>query len=298
VSLWQACGAILPILYILFCILVWGLSFAVTRSAVQQIPPLTLASLRFFLAAALLWPLTRKVTIRLKPEDRKLIWALTLSGISFYFAFENIGLKLTTASHASLIIATIPLGTELVSAWRSRQWPKATTWLGALLALSGVGLLVGKSDGTASLAGDIMMFGAVACWITYTFLVQHVSGRYANLLVTRWIMLLGAVTLLPGAVVETFLYGIPRPTASAWIQVVFLGIVCSALAYDFYNRAVPALGPAAANSSIYFIPLVGVVGGIVLLGEPVTPALFWAGALIFCGVLAARLRQGDKRANT
>ncbi len=280
----------LPIIYIVFCVLVWGLSFSVTRSAVQQIPPLTLASLRFFLAAALLWPLTRKMDVALRPKDRKLIWALALSGISFYFAFENIGLKMTTASHASLIIATIPLGTELVSAWRIRKWPGVNTWLGALLALGGVAMLVVKDDGSASLAGDMVMLGAVACWIAYTFLVERVSGRYDNLLITRWIMWIGAITLVPGALIECWWYGVPQPTALAWGQVVFLGIVCSALAYDFYNRAVPALGPAVANSAIYFIPLVGVVGGIVLLDEPVTAALFLAGALIFGGVLVARLR--------
>ncbi len=283
-------GAILPIFYLIFCILVWGLSFSVTRSAVQLIPPLTLASLRFFLAAALLWPLTRKEGMRLNPTDRKLIWLMALCGISLYFSFENYGLKMTTASHASLIIATIPLGTELVSAWRSRQWPKVTTWMGALLALGGVGLLVGSDDGTASPAGDIVMFGAVVCWISYTFLVERASGRYPNLLVTRWIMLIGAVTLLPGAVVEMLFFGMPRPTPFAWMQVLFLGVVCSALAYDFYNRAVPALGPAVTNSAIYFIPLVGVIGGIVLLGEPVTSALFVGGALVLCGVLVARLR--------
>lgn len=283
-------SSILPILYVFFCILVWGLSFSVTRSAVQQIPPLVLASLRFFLAAALLWPLTRREGIRLKPADRKLVWLMAICGISLYFSFENYGLKMTTASHASLIIATIPLGTELVSARRSRQWPGVTTWIGALLALGGVGLLVGSDDGAATLAGDLVMFGAVVCWISYTFLVERMSGRYANLLVTRWIMLIGAVTLLPGAVVEMLLFGIPQPTPFAWMQVLFLGIVCSALAYDFYNRAVPALGPSVTNSAIYFIPLVGVIGGIVMLGEPLTPTLFAGGALIFSGVLVARLK--------
>lgn len=280
----------MPIVYILFCMLVWGLSFSVTRSAVQLIPPLTLASLRFFLAAALLWPLTRKESGRLKPVDRKWVWLMAICGISLYFAFENYGLKMTSASHASLIIATIPLGTELVSAWRCRLWPRPTIWLGALPALGGVGLLAGSDDGTATLAGDMVMFGAVACWISYTFLVERMSGRYPNLLVTRWIMLIGAVTLLPGAVVEMALSGVPKPTPYVWMQVLFLGIVCSALAYDFYNRAVPALGPTVTNSAIYFIPLVGVIGGIVLLGEPLTPSLFSGGALIFCGVLVARLK--------
>jgi drug/metabolite transporter (DMT)-like permease len=281
---------LIPFLLAAFCILVWGLSFAVTRGAVRQIPPLTLACLRFFLAGVLLWLVTRRQAVPLRPGDGKWILALTLSGVTLYFAFENIGLKLTTASHGSLIIATIPLGTELVLAVRRRRWPRAATWLGSLAALTGVGLLVlrDRGMGTASAAGDLLMFGAVACWIAYTFLIQRLSGRYPNLLLTAWIMLAGAASLLPAAGIELLFYPWPRPDAAAWGQVFFLGIVCSALGYDFWNRAVPVLGPGTINTLIYFIPLVGVAGGVVFLAEPLTFNLFIGGALICCGVVLAR----------
>ncbi len=279
---------LLPLLLAGFCILVWGLSFSVTRGAVRQIPPLTLACLRFFLAGLLLWLVTRRRALPLRPGDGKWVWALALSGVTLYFTFENIGLKLTTASHGSLIIATIPLGTELVLAWRQRRWPRAATWLGALAALGGVGLLVGRDRGAASALGDLLMFGAVGCWIAYTFLVQRLSGRYPHLLLTAWIMLAGAVSLLPAAAVESWLYPWPWPDAVAWGQVLFLGVVCSALGYDFWNRAVPVLGPSAINTLIYFIPLVGVAGGVVFLAEPLTTNLFIGGALICCGVVLAR----------
>jgi drug/metabolite transporter (DMT)-like permease len=270
-----------------FCILVWGLSFAVTRSAVQQIPPLCLAALRFFLAAAFLGALTGRTPVRLQRADRKRIVALALTGVTFYFAFENYGLMLTTASHGSLIIATIPLGTVLVEARQRRRWPSGIAWLGALSAIGGVGLLVGFGTGGASAAGDLLMFGAVACWIAYTFQLRHIAGRYPNLAATRWIMLAGALTLSPGALLELALYPFPAPDWVAWGQVAFLGIACSAVAYDLWNRAVPALGPVAVNTLIYFIPLLGVLGGIVLLGEPLTANLFWGGGLIFMGVLLA-----------
>jgi drug/metabolite transporter (DMT)-like permease len=269
----------------LFCILVWGLSFAVTRSAVQQIPPLTLAALRFFLAAVFLWALTYRCVVKLRTEDRKWIVALALTGVTFYFAFENYGLMLTTASHGSLIIATIPLGTVLVESLRRRRWPGMLAWVGALTAISGVGMLVGFGGGESSIAGDLLMFGAVACWIGYTFQLRHIAGRYPNLVATRWIMLTGALTLTPGALLETFIYPLTCPNPTAWGQVLFLGIACSAVAYDLWNRAVPALGPIAVNTLIYFIPLLGVIGGIVLLDEPLTSTLFYGGGLIFIGVL-------------
>jgi len=281
----------LALLMALYCVLVWGLSYAVTRSAVQQIPPQTLALLRFVIAFILMWLLTCKRRIRLHPRDLKWILALALSGVTIYFALENEGLKRTTASHASLIIATIPLGTELVTAWQQRQWPGWTVWLGTLLALTGVGLIVGRDAGQsqATVTGDLLVFGAVACWIVYTYVVQHISGRYPNLLISRWMMLAGAVTLAPGAIWELTVYPVSLPTPAAWAQVLFLSVGCSALAFDFWNRAVPALGPTVINTLIYFIPLVGVVGGVLFLEEPVTPALLLGGAMITAGVVLARL---------
>ncbi len=278
----------MPLFMAIYCVLVWGISYAVTRSAVRQVQPLTLACLRFYLAAALLWILTRKIRVRLKPSDRKSIFSLTFSGIILYFACENMGLKMTTASHASLIIATIPVGTELAWAWRRGSWPPIKVWVGAATAISGVFLLVGNEQGGASVIGDMLMFGAVGCWIVYTFQVMRISGRYPPLLVTFHMMLFGAVAFTPGAFLELWIYSLPDPDLVAWGQILFLGVGCSALGYDFWNRAVPALGPTVINTLLYFIPLVGVVGGVVFLGEPATSALFWGGGLIFCGVFWAR----------
>ncbi len=277
-----------PMFMAIFCVLVWGISYAVTRSAVRQVPPLTLASLRFYLAAGLLWILTRNIQVRLKRSDCKAIFSLTFSGIILYFACENIGLKMTTASHASLIIATIPVGTELIWAWRRGGWPPINVWAGAAAAVSGVFLLVGHESGGASISGDILMFGAVGCWIVYTFQVMKISGRYPPLLVTFYMMLFGAVAFTPGAFLELWIYSLPTPNLVAWGQILFLGVGCSALGYDFWNRAVPALGPTVINTLLYFIPLVGVVGGVIFLDEPVTRTLFWGGGLIFCGVFLAR----------
>lgn len=282
--------SILALFMALFCIVVWGASYAVTRSAVQQIGPLTLACLRFYLAAGLLWCLIRPRSIQLQWIHRREIVNLTMSGIILYFAFENIGLKLTTASHGALIIATIPLGTELVWAWYHRCWPLWYTWLGTVAAISGVFLLVGWGESGASLVGDLLMFGAVGCWIVYTFQIERISGRYPPLVLTFWMMLIGAAAFTPGAMVELWIYPIPQPDLLTCGQVLFLAFACSAVGYDFWNRAVPVLGPTIINTLLYLIPLVGVTSGIVFLKEPVTPSLFTGGGLIILGVFIVRKR--------
>jgi len=287
-----------PILFALFCVVVWGASYAVIRTTVQQIPPLTLACIRHLLGALLLWPLVqlRGTTFHFSRRDHLVIFALGLSGIALYFAFENHSLKLTSASHGALIIALIPLGTELVHAWRKRLLPPLSVWLGTTAALVGTAVLVSHADGIATLEGDLLMLGAVASWIVYTFLVQRHARRYPGLLLTRQLMLYGALALLPFSLIELWWAPVSWPDSNALAGLAFLTIICSVIAYDFWNRAVPALGATRTNTLLYLVPLVGVVTGVLALDEPVTLPLLVGGGLIFCGVLLAQRRRTEPQA--
>jgi drug/metabolite transporter (DMT)-like permease len=280
------------LLLALFAIIVWGASFAVTRATVREIPPMTLALLRFLLACLVLWPavhgqLRRQ---RIARADWAGVLGLGVFGVSLYFAFENFSLSYTTASHGALIVATIPLITELTHAVRTRRRPALTVMAGLLVAFIGVLLLLGESEGEASLGGDLLMFGAVGCWVAYTFLAERLVLRYPNLLLTFWIMLIGTATILPLAAVEILLLPVPQPSLVAWAGVAFLGVFCSALAYLCWNRALPELGVPFTNTLLYGIPLVGVLTGILALGEPLTTATMLGIVLIPGGVLLASRR--------
>jgi drug/metabolite transporter (DMT)-like permease len=281
------------LLLALFAVVVWGASFAVTRVTVREIPPMTLAFVRFLLAGVVLWPVAHRAfrTVKIQSSDRWGVCGLGIFGVSLYFAFENYSLKYTTASHGALIIATIPLATELAHALAVRRRPSLTVLGGSLVALLGVVLLLGADDGEASLLGDLLMFGAVGCWIGYTFLADRLVRRYPNLLLTFLIMLIGTATLLPFAMAEAAFGLVALPSATAWAGVVFLGIFCSAIAYLFWNRALPELGIPTTNALLYGIPLVGVFTGIIALDEPLTANIVLGLILIPGGVLLAGYRS-------
>ena len=284
-----------PVLLALFCVFVWGVSYAVIRSTVQQIPPMTLACTRHLLGALLLWPLVRNLetSCRMTARDHLIMLGLGLSGVSLYFAFENHGLKLTSASHGALIIALIPLGTELVHAWCQRRLPPPGVWIGTALALTGTVLLLGNADGVANLSGDLLMLGAVVSWIAYTFLVQRFAHRYPSLLMTKKLMWYGALALTPAMLFELWITPTTWPGTGAWGGLFFLTLFCSVVAYDFWNRAVPALGATRTNTLLYLVPVIGVAGGVVLLDEPVTRQLLIGGVLVFSGVVLGHRRGVD-----
>ncbi|MFA5517362.1 MAG: DMT family transporter [Desulfuromonadales bacterium] len=269
----------------LFAIFVWGASFAVTRAAVREIPPLALAFLRFALAAAVLWPAARRFPLRVARADRLAVFSLGFVGVTLYFAFENAGLARTTASHGALLVAIIPLITELLAARRRRRPPSRRIIFCLLTALAGMAVIFGQDEGAgASAAGDLLMLGAVAAWIGYTLLAEDLTRRYPGLPLTMRIMAVGAATLLPLALIEAAFLPFGRPSVASWSGVAFLGVFCSALAYLAWNRAIPALGVTRTNALINLIPLFGVLAGVLGLGEPLSLRIVFGGGLILAGV--------------
>ena len=93
--------------------LIWGLSFLSIKVAIVAIPPMTLGLLRFVIAAALLplLALATRESLRVRSRDLPRLASGGLIGVTLYFLCENNGVKLLSASEASLIVGVIPVVT-------------------------------------------------------------------------------------------------------------------------------------------------------------------------------------------
>ncbi|SFH18761.1 EamA-like transporter family protein [Desulfotomaculum arcticum] len=98
--------------------LMWGGTFVAARFIVREVPPFTAAFLRFAIAAAVLWVVMRaseKPPVKISFNQWLLLASLGLTGIFIYNAFFFTGLKYTTAGNGSLVIATNPVLTVIVT---------------------------------------------------------------------------------------------------------------------------------------------------------------------------------------
>lgn len=268
-------------------VVLWGVSFPVSRMAVRELRPLALATARFALATAILWPAARRYGVSIPAAERGRVWLLGLLGVTLYFALENYGLVFTTASHASLIVAAVPIGSAAVEALRRRRLPRPLPIAGMAIAAAGVAVVVRPSGGAGArgLLGDLLVLGAMASWIAYTFLARGLMARRPALAVTAGTMATGTATLLPLALVEALLAPARPPSLPALGAVLYLGVLCSAAAYLAWNVALPALGVSVANNLLNVIPLVAVLTGVLALGEPFTASIAVGGALVLLGVV-------------
>jgi len=268
--------------------LLWGLSFLSIKVAVVEVPPMTMAVARFLIACAVLPLLARHqgVSLRIAPRDLPLLAAGGFTGATLYFLGENNGVALLTASESSVIIGTIPVLTVLCERAFLGTRLGARTYFGALLSFAGVALIVGRLErGSASLKGYLFMGLAAGAWVLYSFLSRPLAPRLNRLAITFWQLLTGMVLSLPFALAEAPLWR--APSLSAVLNLVYLGLLCSALGYWLYLTVLDRLGPGRASVFINLIPVVSVLAAFLILHERLAAHQLAGGLVAVAGVWLA-----------
>jgi drug/metabolite transporter (DMT)-like permease len=272
----------------------FGSSVVAVRVAVQEVPPLSLAVLRFGQGGLLL------VLLLLLAGARDLLcvrWRdlppLILLGAVLFTVFPvtfNAGLRLVEASRGALILATIPIWSALLARMARSERLVPRQVVGIFLSLAGVGLALaerglGWQGGLGTLAGDGLMLVTALCGAAYGVLAQRALARYSALTVTTYAMVLGTVLLVPAALVEGLVGVLPQLYLQTVALLVFLGVFGGALGFFLWTFALTRLTPTQVTVYINLNPLVAMVLAAVLLAEHLT-IIFAAGfSVVVLGVL-------------
>lgn len=276
--------------------LMWGLSFLSIKVSLGVLPPMTLGLARFVIAIGLLFliALAMKEKLGVAWRDQPLLAAGGLVGVTFYFLCENNGVKLLTASESSLVIGVIPVATMLAERIILRTKLGMRAYVGAILSFVGVGLIAARSPGASSSPlGFVYMAGAALSWVAYSFLTRPLAPRYGRLCVTFWQSFWGLLGFIPFAIAE-------HPSLSGLgtgliLNVLYLGVFCSALGYWFYVTSLDILGPGPSSTYINLIPVVSVIAAFFILGERLSGLQLAGGAAAVVGVYLATM-PGKKAA--
>jgi drug/metabolite transporter (DMT)-like permease len=182
----------------LFAIILWGIALLATRVLIENNFPLNFITIsRFGIASIFLrLSLKKKHIKKIENTDRIYFLLMAAGGISLFYFFENSGVKFTTISNTSLIIATIPLFTLLYARIihkKKLSWQNA---LGLPIGLIGTVILFLKdfrADNALHLKGDILVLGCVVFWIVYSFAFRKIMHKYNTIFITYIITLWGTL---------------------------------------------------------------------------------------------------------
>ena len=266
--------------------ILWGLSFIASKKALGAgFGTFSLSMIRFAIAAGVLFPVLRlrEGRIALPGRDFARLAAGAVTGITLYFLFEYEAIKRTSASIVSLILAAIPAFTLIFTALKTRRRYPAVCWLGVAASLAGVYLVVRWGDpGAGSLAGNLLVLGACACWVAYIEINDALFRRRSSLSITFWEALIASVTLLPLALREGM--DLRRVTPEGWAMAAFLALLCSVGGYLMYTESQRLLTPFHTALFINLNPVAAVLGGVLVLGETIAPAQIAGGLIVLASI--------------
>jgi probable blue pigment (indigoidine) exporter len=282
----------LPLILAAAC---WGFGTVISKRAVAEIPPLTLLTIQLGASLVLLAVLMR---VRGLPfRDRTASPVLGRLGVlnpGVAYALSLLGLVTITASLSVLLWALEPLLILVLAAWLLRERVTLSLVILSLLAVAGMLLVIHEPDSTGSPIGVLLTVAGVACCAVYTVITRRwlpSADSTAQVVVVQQAHALAFAFLLVSVV--WFLGGAVQPqgvSPTGWLSAIGSGVVYYSLAYWFYLSALRTVPASSAAASFYLIPVFGVTGGFVFLGERLG-ASQWLGAAIVLAAVYAILRR-------
>lgn len=285
------------ILSVLGALVLWGSSFVAIKIAYTTYPPLTLAVVRFVVATLILGALTLlpKNRVKLEKKDIFTVAVCGLTGIMLYAVLQNIAMQWTSASSATLIIASYPIITLLMESAIYKIKLSAMKIVAILIAIAGVVILsYVKSElrVEGELLGITLLIIAGVVWAVYNFMMKKVVNHYPPITLLFYTTLFGTIFMLPLALIERAKW--QQPSLLSFSMMLFLGVFCSVIAFLLYNHGLKTMAASTITSMLNLMPIIGVFFSWLLLGEQVTLRKFVGGAIVILGVmLSVRKNKAD-----
>jgi drug/metabolite transporter (DMT)-like permease len=274
--------------------ILWGLTYPVSRVAMQHSPPLFFAMARTAIGGALIIA-TAMILGRPPPISRRSLAVLGVAGVlnySIFYGALNVGIQSLSAGEVAVLNYTMPLWMALIA------WVALGQRLGMVQVL---GLLLGFIGVLGVVAGDLSPRGGSA-WQAYaTVLTGAVSWAAGSLLFVRlaqgvaleWAVgiqsLIGSLVLL---IAWLGLEGgrLPDGSAEFWLPFAFVALLAAFVAQLAYFSLLRRRESTVVGAYVFLVPVVGATSGILLLGEPMS-LLKAGGALCVLAGIALVNRQ-------
>lgn len=276
--------------------LIWGGNFTIIKTALREIPEFGFNALRMVLGSLVFAAVIQHrhgIRALASEFDRRDWAALAALGVIGHFVYQWLfmsGVARTSVANSSLIFGCTPVTVAFLSSSLGHERITPARWAGVALSLAGIYLVVGQANQRgASLAGDLLIVGAMLCWAAYTVGSRPLLARHSPLVVTGVSMAIGSALYAPLGVPT--LLGLEWSAVSgwAWLLLVYSAVFALVVAYLIWYTAVQRVGNTRTSIYSNVVPLVAMAVAAVALGEPITARKIAGAAGILAGVVFTRL---------
>ncbi|HEU4350772.1 MAG TPA: DMT family transporter [Burkholderiales bacterium] len=275
--------------------LAWGFNWTAMKVALAEVPPWTFRSLCLGLGAAVLFAALRAGGQRLILPRRQWarLWLLALLNITSWNMLVAFGVGMIPSGRAAILAYTMPVWAVPLSVWLLGERITRAKLAGLALGLGGLALLLAESFaglGRAPL-GSLLVLGAALSWALGTVLQKRFPVRLPVGLYTAWIMLLGGMPIFAGALVFDDWSALRNVGVTAWLGTAYNVLIAFAFAHWAWIKIATSVPVSVFSISMLLIPVVGVVCGMLFLGERPAWAEYAALGLVLAALLTV-LRPG------
>jgi drug/metabolite transporter (DMT)-like permease len=269
---------------------VWGSTYLGIDLAVRTMPPFLMAAVRFLIAGPLLyaWAIRRGDRSD-RPTARQWLSAALAALPMLTIANSAVGWAEQTldTGTAALIIASAPLWMALLDRLFYAQRVARGVVVGLGIGFGGVALLVapGGADGAGSAAAILLVFTSLA-WSIGSLYSRQADLPRRPLVSASMQMTAGGVMLLPVAAVTGEFNDFDPAAVSleSWLGLAYLIVAGSIVAYSSYTWLLRQVPISIAGTYAYVNPVVAVLLGTLVLGEPLTWQTLVGGGIILAAV--------------
>jgi drug/metabolite transporter (DMT)-like permease len=275
----------------------WGLGFFFGKIAFAQFGVGHFVLYRFVFAVAGLLPVLKAP--RFSAREWKLLLAASFLGIPLQFMIQFHGLKLTTVSHAALMVGTMPVILATGATIFTQERLDWKGWLALFGSTTGVALIVLSGGrgviGGGNLWGDLLVVASLVIALAWILLNQHLmAGGRSPLAVTTWGVIAGTAMLA----VWVLLSDGPPPVRgirlNVWLAVAASGLLCTAASTLLWNWGIHHAPASRAGVFLNIEPALGSVLGVALLGDRLGP-IAWAGGALILGAAVVLTTTGQTK---
>ena len=283
----------------LITVICWGCSFIASKVLMEGagMTPVEVYVYRFTLAYLMMLVFTFK-------EIKSKSWAdelqMALCGIcssTLYFLMENYALIYTSTGNVSLLSSISPIFTAILLSIIYKTRMQRGEIIGSCVAFLGVALVIMSEPISKGLGmeihpiGDILAISCALSWAVYSIAIKRLIPIYNTLFLTRKLFFYGLITSLPLLFIQkeplhiNVLFDFSHPVF--FLNLLFLAVMCSSMAYLLWNESMKIIGPLATNNYLYIQPPVTMFAGCLLLGETIYPFGYVGCVLVLLGLIIA-----------
>lgn len=272
----------------------WGINWPVMKIVLSEVPPLYFRASSLITGGIGLLAIARAGghRIAVPPGQWRPLMVLSLLNIIGWNVFAIYGVSLLPSGRAALLGFTMPVWGAILSVFLLGERLTTRRLLGLALGLGGIVALMGGSIAgfLKAPAGIICMLLAAWTWALGIVMFKRFQIPMPTTALTGWTMLIGGLPLLVVAIpLETSRLIVP----SLWpaLGLVYNTVIAFMFCYWAWNRIVLMVPVAVSSLSSLATPLIGVVSGMLILGEPLGWQEVLAATLILGAVATVSLRR-------